>query len=381
MTNIKNQNNTRMNLSSFSKIYKLENHITFNSSNVELINSNKLNNNKLININNFKLSFGKKKISYSTYYTNPFKVKKNISNKIKFDTNLNNSQLKTICKKILLNRDYKLIDLDKKYLFNLVRKKTSTSTLGYIGLEKSFLILWYLVWDSKYVGEKEKLIYFDLIEYYYIQYLIEIIDFNEIIHKMISTNNLVYKKFYIQLYILAEEFHFKYIGEYLNKYTNNSTCKINFNQNEIFSSNYIKINPQSILSNLENNFVYDIDAILDEISNPMGHNILLIKPKLINKIYYYDPDEQIQSDLYKFIFLFKHLGIIFLNISNRNPIQTITDDACCVFYCMGFIKYLLNNNLGNNLFLEMSRLKKYVLFYETFLLESNINIYNWVCYY
>ena len=145
------------------------------------------------------------------------------------------------------------------------------------------------------------------------------------------------------------------------------------NSNIIFNSNYIKLNPQKLLNDLNGEFKYDINLMDEDISCPFGHNVLLIKSNK-NKIYYYDPDEQIMSDLYKFVVLFKSTGINFFNISNRTPIQTITDDSNCVFYCIGFIKYLIQNNIK----LELNRLKLATLLYESFMLASDTNISLWI---
>ena len=56
MTNIKKQNDLRINLSSFSSIYKLEKYINCNLSGC------KINNFKVINLNNFELKLKKKSI-------------------------------------------------------------------------------------------------------------------------------------------------------------------------------------------------------------------------------------------------------------------------------------------------------------------------------
>jgi hypothetical protein len=190
-----------------------------------------------------------------------------------------------------------------------------------------------------------------------------LLDPTEIISKIANEENITYKKFYISFYILAEEFHFKYINKYL---------KMNHKYNIIFSSNYVKINPQNFLNDLNGLFKYDVVAITEEITCPFGHNVLLIKSNK-NKIYYYDPDKQILSDLYKFKIIFKSAGLDFFNISNRTPIQTITDDSNCVFYCLGLIKYIIQNNIQ----LELNKLQLATILYESFILTFNVNIFDW----
>ena len=241
--------------------------------------------------------------------------------------------------------------------------KKNKFTNKYIGIEQSLLILYYIIYLDKFIKLNDKQIYFDLIKYYYVQYVLDIFNFNEIIQGVINSHNILYKKFFISFYIMTEEFHFKYINKYL---------EINNDLNIIFNSNYIKINPQTLLNNFNNEMNYDLSSINEEISNPYGHNILLIKSNK-NKIYYYDPDEQILSDLYKFKILFNCMSINFLNISNRTPIQTITDDSNCVFYCIGFVKYLIEHNIE----LELNKLKLATLLYENFILTTNINIFKW----
>lgn len=403
MANIKIQNDIRINISSFSKISKLKKNIKFDSkfsnhNNLNLSNLNlNLNNDKIININNFELKINDKKIKYSTYYTNPYMIKSNLVKDIKFKKTKNNS-IKKLCDKIFLSKssivakkqnflnksiidneitfqknsfyNNVLEDFDNRELNLIVFKKNkfiSKNRIGIgvgIGIEQSLLILWYIIYSDKFIELNNKQIYYNLIKYYYTQFVLDIFDFNEIIQGVINCSNILYKKFYISFYILAEEFHYTYIKKYLFLY--------NLSSNIIFNSNYIKINPQTLLNDFNNEIKHDLNSIDEEITNPFGHNILLIKSDK-NKIYYYDPDEQILSDLYKFKVLFNCMSINFFNISNRTPIQTITDDANCVFYCVGFIKYLIQNNIV----FELNKLILSTLLYESFILSTNTNIFKW----
>jgi hypothetical protein len=359
MINIKKQNDLRINISSFSSVYKLEKYINFESVDY------KINNSKIINLNNFELRVKNKFIKYSTYYTNPHFISSNIIKDIKFDLT-KNKIIKDLCKKIFLSseKDFILIDSDIKILNHIIINKNKSNNGKYIGLEHSLLILWYLIYLDNHINLIDKYTYYDLIKYFYFKFILNIFDFEEIIQNMLNTQHLVYKKFFISIYILCDEFHFKYIRRYL---------KNNLNFNIIFNSNYIKINPQSILTNTWGEFNYDTHSINDDISNPFGHNVLLIKSNN-SKVYYYDPDELELYDIYKFKILFKSIGIDFFNISNRKPIQTITDDSNCVFYCMGLIKFIAQNKTK----LELNKLKKLVLVFESFLLNKNINIFNWI---
>jgi len=369
MSNIKKQNEIRINLSSFSTICKLKKIIKFDSKLKKIIKFDSklnkhinLNNKKIININNFELKINNKKVNYSTYYTNPYIISQKLVNNIKFKKTKNNLIIK-LCNKIFLLTSNNILETVNAAELNILLLKKKKFINKYISIEQSLLILWYIIYLDEFIKLNDKQIYFDLIKYYYNQYILDIFDFNKIIQGVINSLNVLHKKFYISFYILAEEFHFKYINKIL---------EINKNSNIIFNSNYIKINPQTLLNDFNNEITYDLNSIDEEISNPYGHNILLIKSNK-NKIYYYDPDEQIQSDLYKLKILFNSISINFFNISNRTPIQTITDDSNCVFYCIGFIKYLIQNNIE----LELNKLKLTTLLYESFLLSININIFKW----
>ena len=378
MSNIKKNNDIRMKLSSFSNICKFD---------LEPIDIFLLNNEKIINVNCFELVIDKKKIKYSIYYTNPYIILPNLINTIifdkygkynkygkydkydKYDKYGKYKNIKKLCKKIFLSFNT-LDNFDIVELNDILGKKKFSNGYGYgygyIDIEQSFLILWYIIYLDKFIKLNDKQIYFYLIKYYYIKYLLDTFNFNEIIYGMINSFNIIYKKFYISFYVLAEEFHYKYIIEYLKV-----KIKINKNKNILFSCNYIKINPQTLLNDYNDEFIHGINSIDDEISNPFGHNFLLIKSNK-NKIYYYDPDEHSYSDLYKFKILFNHLSMNFFDISNRTPIQTITDDTNCIFYCIGFIKYIINSNIK----LELNTLKLATLLYESFVLSSKIDIFN-----
>lgn len=361
MSNKIKQNILRINLSSFSSIYGLEKYINPNSNSNST--SYKINNQKIINLNNFELKVKNKYVKYSTYYVNPYLLSTDILEKVKF-TKTKNLIVENLCKKIFLSTvNYELTEYDEKTLNHIIMNKKKYTNQEYIGIEQCLLFLWYIIHIDKHIKLVDKQIYYNLIRYYYLKFVLNIFDFKQIIQNMFNTQHIKKKKFFMSFYILCEEFHFKYIGRYLKKTSN---------YNIVFNSNYIKINPQHILNNMEGVFDYNIGSINEDISNPFGHNILFIKSNSF-KVYYYDPDELDLSDIYKFKILFKSVDIDFFNISNRTPIQTITDDNNCVFYCLGLIKYMVLNNTQ----LELNKLKNLVLMFETFLLSKQINIFNW----
>lgn len=360
MPNIKLQNDLRINLSSFKKILNYDK--IFNLNENKFIT--KFNNKKIININNFELEFGLKKIKYSTFYTNPYVLEKKILSNISFEKT-KNYLVNRICKKIFFH-NIDLSELENIYLNNLIKKNKSTNK--FIEFEQSLLTTWYIIYFDKCIGEKEKEYMINFIKYYYIKFSLNKFDFGEIINYIFNDTNLLIKKINFSLYVLMEEFHFKYIIAYLN---------VNFHANDFYNSNYIKINPQNILNNCNDQCEYTINELNEEISNPFGHNILFIKTNMNKKnIYYYDPDEIVLEDFYKFKFLFKTLRTNLFNISNRKPIQTITDDANCVFYCLGLVKYIFHNYSMN--ILNFSNLKKNVLFYENYLISNKINIFDYL---
>lgn len=321
-------------------------------------------NSKIININNFKLMIDNKLIKYSTLYTNPYFLKKKLIKNIKFYPTQNNL-IKNLCNKIFLLSN-NLSEYDYKNLYQIIKKKQKYYNYGSIGFEHCLLILWFLIYIDKNIITEQKKIYYDIIKKFYFKFNENSFNIDEIIYNMLNEKNIILKKFNVSFYILFEEFHFKYISEYLK-----NQKKFNI----IFSSNYIKINPQYILNNFKDTFIHTVNSINEDLSNPFGHNILLIKSNL-SRVYYYDPDEQVLSDLYKFKTLFNLNDIDFFNISNRNPIQGITDDSNCVFYCLGFIKWISKNNIMK--IIELNTLKKFVLEFESFLYLENINIFNWI---
>jgi len=360
MVNVKKQNDMRINLSSFSKIFKLKKYLKLNQG---LNNSNKyiLNNEKIININNFKFVINKKKVKFSTYYTNPFNMIPDILSNVKFEKT-KNTTIKKLCDKIFINPNKNNLNEFDLMELNTILIKKNKFTNKYIGFEHGMLILWYIIYIDYFINVDEKQEYYNLINHYFTQFILNKLCFEEIIYGMLCNKNIIHKKFYTMIYVLVEEFHFKYINKYLDIYKN---YKIFFN------SNYTKINPIDILNNVGGEFLYNLEFINEDISNPFGHNILFIKSD--NHLYYYDPDEQNLSNIYKLKILFKSSMLNFLNISNYIPIQTITDDSNCVFYCLGLIKYILDNNIE----LKLNKLKNKVISFETFLLSNNINIYTW----
>ena len=144
MGNIKKQNDMRINLSSFSKIFKLKKYLKLNQG---LNNSNKyiLNNQKIININNFEFVINKKKVKFSTYYTNPFNVMPDISSSVKFEKT-KNQVIKKLCDKIFINpnknnlNEFDLNEIDLIELNTILIKKNKF-TNKYIGFEHGMLIL------------------------------------------------------------------------------------------------------------------------------------------------------------------------------------------------------------------------------------------------
>ena len=355
-------NNYRIKISSCKKIYKPESH-----------DFSCFNNTKLINLNTWDLLTNGKIIKYSLVYTNPYLINKSIVKKIHF-TSTKNKIVKNLCEKIFLQNVNYLNEIDYNNLIGIVEKKNKYDK--YLGIESTFLILWFMIMDSVHIQEKE--LFCDLIKYYYLKLILGSFDFNEIIDKIsdkhidkisdkhidkISDKNLDinYLKFYQCFYLLAEEFNYKYI-QY--KFTQIKE------KNIILNSNYFKINPQQILTNCDSQYKFIISDLTEQLETPNGHNILFIKSN--KKIYYYDPDEQILSDVYRLKIFFNNLGYNFLNISNTHPIQTILDDSNCVFYCLGFTQYLNKNNVQINL----EHLKVSVSKFENQILKKNI--YKWV---
>ena len=277
-----------------------------------------IDNTKYFNINNMKLSFNFGNILLSTFYTNPYTVDNKITKNILW--NPINSKLHQI---ILSEKKPNKIDefIIKKIIQNKNRK------FQYLTIDKSLIILWSLVYFSKLSPE-----YYKFIKKLTRQFITSNINFIEIINIMINSIDPIEKKVYWIFYILAEEFHYKYITKKFSKI-----------KSKYISFNYITINPNYIL-----NILNDFDELKEYTNIPQGHNTLMILYK--HTIYYYDPDISIQSDLLKIKMLLKSLKINFQNISSRNPIQTIFDDSNCVFYCLNLVKYFESNyfNLSKN---------------------------------
>lgn len=127
MTNIKIQNDMRINLSSFSKIFQLKKYLKLNQG---LNNSKKyiFNNKKIININNFEFYINKKKVKFTTYYTNPFNVIYHILSGVKFEKT-KNPVIKKLCDKIFISsknnnfNKFNLNDIDLLELNTITIKK------------------------------------------------------------------------------------------------------------------------------------------------------------------------------------------------------------------------------------------------------------------
>jgi hypothetical protein len=367
-----------------------------------------LNNNKIINMNNFILRIKNKKIKYSTYYTNPFVLDKKIISKINLYSNINvnikiNNLNTIILNKFLIEKD-KLTKNDKMYIETIISKKKFTS--NYISLEETFLIMLYLIKYDENI--KNKNYYFDLLNYYWLKFKLGEFEPNQIIDEFVdqidlmgclnknlnSSHNSNYNlnsnsnnnidlitdkiKFYICFYVLFEEFHFKYLIMWLNQnrmfYNQDNNELINRDDKNkfILNSNYVKINPQEILNNYRGQYYTNFSNLLELIEIPFGHNILFIFN--YDKVYLYDSDEQDLYDFFKFTQLFNKVGFKLSNISNRNPIQIITDDANCLFYCLRFVQYIIDCNIKINL----DNLKTSVLIYEKKIQSNPNNMFNWI---
>lgn len=344
-------NNFRINFSSYKNIFNVGDNIF----------SNILNNIKLIGVNNFNLEIANYKLKYSLFYTNPYVLDNNIIKKVKFDKTTN-SRISKLCEKIFISNNIdNLNNTDNFYLINII--KNTIKYKKYIGIEESFLVLWCLIHKNIYIVDK--MIYFNIIKYNYSNFLSGKFDIMEVILNIIKKDNQIeIIKLYICLYILLEEFHFKYITNWI--IINSINCS-----NKIFSSNYIKLNPQEILSNCKGQFIFESIDLMEQFEIPNGHNILFIFNT--SNVFYYDPDQINLGDLYKFKLLFNKTKYNLFNISNRIPIQTITNDTKCIFYCLGLIKYLLDCNIK---IFNLSNLKLSVLKYETLILKKNM--FKWI---
>ena len=71
--------------------------------------------------------------------------------------------------------------------------------------------------------------------------------------------------------------------------------------------------------------------MIDILTNPASHCRILIWTK--NKILFYDPDECDDFDKISKI-LKSNCGLQIQHILNKKPIQTITDDTYCLFWCL-----------------------------------------------
>lgn len=315
---------------------------------------------KIFNLNNFIFFIDDYKIDYTLFYLSPFQINKNIYDKIKFDNSFNKI-IDSLCKKIFIDNST-LINKDYMNLKNIIKKKYKFN--NYITMKETFLILWYIIIKDKYIL-KSKIDYFlNLIKYYYSNFISNNLDFCKIIFEIENSDNLEKIKLLMGLYILSDEFHYKYIKYWIS-------TNLRELDGFIINANYLKINPQEILNNIQGQFYPDKINLLENINCPYGHNILFFINK--NKIYYYDSDEQILSDYIKLKYFFKNIGIIFLNISTRNPIQLIFDDGNCVFYCLRFIEYLSKFKVK----FDLRTLQKFAFKYENMIINDN-DMFNWI---
>ena len=359
MINLKKINNFREKFSSHSDIFESDKY---------------LNNTKIININNFNLKITNKKIKYSTYYTNPFVLDKKITNIISLVLGKNNPYQINLIDDILINKA-PIVETNKIYLEKILIKKNN-----FISIEETFLFMIYLINYDNNILESDKEYYFNLLSYYWVKFKLKIFDIDEITSQFVNldielTNNqndnqnikLTCKiKFHISFYLLLEEFHYKYIVVWLKK----NKTDLN-NKKIILNSNYVKINPQEILNNYDGIYYANIPNILEQIQIPLGHNFLLIFGS--NKVYYYDSDQNDFYDIFKLKKILDQINFKFTNISNRNPIQMITDDTNCLFYCLRFVYYMQLFNLQ----FSQQNLKTFVLIYEKNILNSN-DMYDWI---
>jgi len=317
------------------------------------------------------LEINEKKIKYSLIYTNPFILNKTIVKKIKF-FKTENEYVEYLCKKIFSNylfNEYKITDLDMRVLIDLVIKKNKYSK--YVGFEHSLLIYWFTIYTSNFIQNKK--IYFDLLKDYYKKFLTGNFDFSKVIDNILEKHiyinqTIEHFKFNLCFYLLVEEFHFKYITEYFK------SNKIRL-VDKIIASNYVKINPQEILSNCNQEFFFNLGDLEEQLDIPNGHYILFFLEQS-NKVYMYDPDLLNQSDFLKFKILFSSFNYILSNISNRKPIQVITDDTNCLFYCLRLVEFICLKKKKIKKF-SLGELKKIVLEYETFILEKN-DMFEWI---
>ena len=319
---------------------------------------------KNFNINNFEFAYKNKKIKYSTFYTCVFKLNSQLLNQINFDIisdydNQNQNKIFNICDKIFISkiplddRDYVIIDC-------IISKKFKTKS--FLDLKLSFIILWKLININKHIINSKY--FFSVLCKNYSNYINNCFSIQDIINKIILNKNLEEIKIYMCIYILLEEFHYKYLQlVFTNKFVPVDKAIINLT--------YVQIDPLLILNNYNGDYFPDLPNLIEHIEIPLGHNSLLILN--YNKIFYYDPDEQNNSDLYKIKSFLKQINLNFYNVSNHNPIQTIVDDGNCIFYCLRFINLLNDNQIE----LSLRSLQKNVYNFENNILKQD-DMYEWI---
>jgi hypothetical protein len=348
-------NNFRIKVSSHKDIFTFGNNKNFKN----------LNNKKIINLNNFELKIKEKIIKYSLYYTNPYVLDKKIIKNITFQKTSNYS-ISNLCNKVILAKPIEYEDsifsFEIKLLELIINKKYYQEK--YISIEKTFLIMWFIIYTDKNIYDKIKL--FQLLRYHYNKFIIGKFNINKIIYNFKNNSNILYKKFYVCFYLLLEEFNYKYIIKWFEFNNNSQNTK-----NQILNCNYIKINPQSILNNFDNQISIDLIELKEMFEIPCGHNVLFIRKN--KKVFYYDSDEQNLEEIYKFKYLFNNINLIFFNISSNTPIQTITDDLNCVFYCLRIYEYIILHQININ----YSNLKKNIKRLENQIIVNN-DMYNWI---
>lgn len=282
---------------------------------------------KVINLNNFKYKFNNKIIKYSLFYSCPYTINNKISNKIKLLYN-NDNNIKNICDKIFIDKINlkNLNSYENKIISKIILRKYNND--NYIDFRSSLIILWYVIISSNFIVNKELSI--NTLKEYYIDYISNKFKISKIIIKIFKNDNIESIKINMSLYILLEEFHYKYSTFFLKK--------INLHKKIIMNSSYININPFDILTNNNGEYFESISSIIDTVKYPFGHNIIFIFNN--NILYYYDSDEQDYSDIFIFKKFFLNFNINFINISLKEPIQTICDDGNCIFYCLRLVEYL-----------------------------------------
>jgi len=281
---------------------------------------------KNFNINNFNFHIRNKLFTCSTYFVSPYCIDSKLLNFINISFNkknlMNDMLLKIFSKNIILF-DYEIVILEKYITRSLLTSKPflNTSTV--------FLLIWYLITQDPYIKNKKSLL--SCLKKLYKKIYnnkFNITDLLKILFK--STDNDSYK-IYLMLYILLEEFHYKYIQLVLGKY---------HNKKMFLSFNYTRINPLNYLNNYNNKCQTIINDIIDDVKFPFAHNTLLVI--INNKVFYYDSDIIVSNDYYKLKLILNNSNFSLFNISTRNPIQTINDDCNCLFYCIRIANIICN---------------------------------------